>query len=366
MTAVRDLVDEMALRATGNDRHGLAALAARWPYRAGAADPWQHERLAAAGLEEVWGMGALAGDPVLPGQVQGLLLGDVAAYLGLPPGIPVGAGLLDSQAGLLGTMGRNAKLRVGHSAALIGGMAAPLLALSTAAREIPGVGGPYAETVLPGLSLYEAHHDGGAALDLVLETHPGGPQDANEAGHLAVAREVLALLDREGAAFAADFHVVPEDIDLPALMTGPRTGRSRRGFRETYYAVARGLALRTRETVAHLNAHGFAIERVTLAGGQARNPLMARLYRDALGCDLVISAHPEPVLLGTAMAAAVASGVFPSLPVAIDVMAPAQARLVADPYWRRVQGAAYGIYRDLAAAREAAAAAGRALAAMGR
>jgi ribulose kinase len=76
----------------------------------------------------------------------------------------------------------------------------------------------------------------------------------------------------------------------------------------------------------------------------------------------VISDHTEPVLLGIAMLAAVAAGVYPDIPAAIEVMTPAQSRLAPDPLWRRAHDAAHAISRTLATARDAIAEAGTALA----
>ena len=372
LRAVRDLCDELTRRASGNDRHSLAALATRWPYQADLDDPWRHDAFAAAGLEEVWGLGALSGDPVPAGRRQGALRGDVAEFLGLPPGIPVAAGLPDSLAGLLGALGRNLPSRLGRTLAVVGGRSTALLALSAAPRDIPGIGGPWVDALFPSLFLHEAGQPcAGAALDLLLAHHPGGPGEVSATAHAETAADILACLDTEGPAFAARRHLVPDwcgtlspwgDGTLRALVTGAGEDRTPRAFLETYYATARALALQLRHIAGHLAAHGLAAERVSLVGGQARNPLLRRLYRDAIGPDLVVCDHPEPVLLGAAMAAAVAAGVHPTLQNALDIMAPPQARLAPDPFWRRAHDAAYAIYRRLVEARDEAARAGNELA----
>lgn len=241
---------------------------------------------------------------------------------------------------------------------------------------IPGVWGPFRGAVFPGLWLYEGGQSfSGAALDALLVQHPGGPGVAEGAVHADVAAEVLDLLGREEGAFAAGRHVVPDwlgnraplnDGGVRALVAGLGEDSGHRAFLETYYATARGLALQVRQIIGHLDAHGFAIDRVALAGGHARSRLMERLYRDALGRGLVLSWTSEPVLLGTAMAAAVAAGVYPDLFVAVDMMAPAQARLTPDPFWRRVHDAAFGIYLRLFEARNDAAHAAMGLAGMVR
>ena len=366
VTAVRDLCDELARRATGFDGHALAALSSKWPHLPHDEDPWRHDLLDQIGLDDVWGMGGLAGDPLPVGAVHGRLLPDVASYLGLAPGLPVSAGMIDAQAGLLGVLGRNPRGRADNTLTLIGGTSTCLMALSATERAIPGVWGPFHGAILPGLWLTEAGQSfAGAALDAVLEHHPGGPRMAAPELHASTAAEVLDLLEREGPAFAAGRHLVPDwlgnraplnDGTLRALVTGLGEDLGYRAFLETYYATARGLALQVRHIIAHLNANGFAIDRVALAGGHARSPLFEQLYRDALGpTNLVLSRTAEPVLLGTAMAAAVAAGVHPDLFAAVDLMSPQQTRLSPDPFWRQAHDAAYGIYLRLYEARNGAA-----------
>ena len=368
LRTVRDLCDELARRATGVEAHAQASLTTQFPYLPQEVPPWREGLLAALDLAELPGLGALSGIAVPPGGMHGTLLPDVAAFFGLPPGIPVAAGLVDAHAGLLGTIGRGVAGRAENTAVLVGGAATALLALSPEERLIPGIEGPFRDALFPGLFLYQAMQPcAGTALDAVLARHGIG-------GHEAVAAEILAALDAEGAGFAARRHVVPDflgnraplnDATLGALATGIRAEGGHRAGLEAYYATARGLALQLRQVIGHFNANGFAISRVALGGAQSGNPLLERLYRDALG-GLVVSSAAQPVLLGVAMAAAVAAGIHPSLAIAVDRMAPPQIRLAPDPFWRRAHDAAFGIYLRLCAARDAAAFDADALAGLAR
>jgi D-ribulokinase len=130
-------------------------------------------------------------------------------------------------------------------------------------------------------------------------------------------------------------------------VTGLGEEISERALLEHYYATARGLALQSRHILDHLNAHGYAIDRVALAGGHLKNPLLVRLYRDALGAGAVLSEAPEPVLLGTAMVAAVTAGLYPDLFAALEAMAPTRTVMPTDPGWARAHEAAYRMYRKL-------------------
>lgn len=375
VTAVRDLCDDLVLRATGDDRHSFSALASKWPYDSGRDDPWRHELLEQVDLTEIWAMGALSGDHVPVGQAQAGLLSGVAAEWGVPPGIPVSAGIIDAHAGLLGAIGRNMLQRVETSAVLVGGFSSGLMLLSREQRHIPGVWGPFRDAILPGFWLHEAGQSySGAALDDVIALHPGGPRRVTAGAHAAVADEIQALLEREGAGFAAQRHIVPDwlgnrapqhDGSLRALDTGIDDGRSHRAFLETYYATARALALQMRHIIAHIAAFDVRVERLCLAGGQSRNPLLVRLYRDATNVDVVVPAEADPVLLGIAMAAAAAAQVYPDLPAAVEVMAPPQARMAPDRRWRQAHGIAYDIYLKLFDYRTETARASAALSALG-
>jgi ribulose kinase len=87
-----------------------------------------------------------------------------------------------------------------------------------------------------------------------------------------------------------------------------------------YYAGAVAIALGNRHILERLGEHGYRIDHLHLTGGHARNPLLVELYADASGCTVVLGEEEDGVLLGTAMAAAVAAGLYPSLAEAAAAM----------------------------------------------
>jgi ribulose kinase len=89
-----------------------------------------------------------------------------------------------------------------------------------------------------------------------------------------------------------------------------------------YFATALGIALGTRHIIDALGQEGFAVDRLHIAGGHIRNPLLMELYTDVTNCTVV--APPEQtdaVLLGTAIVAAAAAGLQSSLLEAAGAMA---------------------------------------------
>jgi FGGY-family pentulose kinase len=357
VTAIRDLCDELAFRATGEDRHSLCGLACKWPYLPNDASPWRHELLARLDLADLTGRGALNHAPLPVGSLHGRVSPMASAALGIPVGVPVAVGLIDAEAGTLGVLGRSYRGRMNATLALIGGTSTCYMAFAPDERTIAGVWGPFKDAVFEGFWLHEAGQSlTGAALDHVLIHHPGGPGKASPRSHAEAVAEILSCLDREGPAFAARRHVVPDwlgnrsplgDGTVRALLTGLGEETSRRSCLEAYFATARALALQARHIIEHLDDHGYAIRYVALSGGHLKNPLLVKLYRDALGRDLVMSETPEPVLLGTAMTAAVAAGLQSDLFAALDAMAPVQATTSADRMWQEAHEIAYAIYRRL-------------------
>jgi FGGY-family pentulose kinase len=372
VTAVRDLCDEVARRMTGVDRHSVCGLACKLPYLPADADPWRRDLIARLGLSDLLSRGELAKPPGRVGERHGVVSAAAADALGVAPGVPVAISLIDAEAGALGVIGRDFRRTMNRTLALIGGTSSSFMSFAEDERRISGIWGPFKDAVFAGYWMHEAGMSiSGAALDAALDHHPASPGKAGAQLHAETAREIVALLETEGPAFAARRHIVPDwlgnrapygDGAVRALVTGLGLETSHRAFLEHYYATARAIALQSRHIREHLNAHGYAIDRVCLSGGHAKNSLMVRLYRDALGADLVVSQAPEPVLLGGAMVAATAGGLYPDLFAALDAMAPEQTTQKADPLWAEANDAAYRAYLKLFAVRNEIESEGRRLA----
>ncbi len=363
----RDLCDELARRATGSDGHSICGLACKWAYLPHQGAGWSRGLLERLGLADLLGLGALSRPPLPVGAQHGLLSSAAAEQMGLPPGLPVAAGLIDAEAGTLGALNGHFKGAMNNTLVLVGGTSTCLMAFARDERQIPGVWGPFHGAVFPGLWLHEAGQScTGAALDGVLQHYPGGPGRAGPAEHAAAAAAIAGALAGEGSAFAAGRHLVPDWLGnrsplgnggVRALHTGLGEERGFADFLETYYATARAIVLQVRHIIEHLDEAGYAIRRVVLSGGHVRNPVLVRLYRDVLGNAagrlLVLPGASEPVLLGTAMVAAVSAGLYPDLLAAVKGMGQASHDCPPDTAWAVAHETAYRIYRQLFADRGA-------------
>ena len=96
-----------------------------------------------------------------------------------------------------------------------------------------------------------------------------------------------------------------------------------------------------------------------MTGGHTRNPLLMELYGDATGCTVVEPQAADAVLLGTAMVAAAAAGLYPDLPAACLAMQQGGLARTPDPTGpAKLRPRLSGIPRDAQAAAGAGRAAG--------
>ena len=71
VTAVRDLCDELARRATGVDRHSVCGLSCKLPYLPADQDPWRRSLLADLGIADLLSLGRLSDTPGRVGALHG-------------------------------------------------------------------------------------------------------------------------------------------------------------------------------------------------------------------------------------------------------------------------------------------------------
>jgi len=284
LRGVRDLCDHLAFRATGTPARSLCATAAKWPYlpdRGG----WAEDLLAALGIA-----GFPHDDPVLPpGAAIGPLSRQGAAELGLDRECVIAAGLIDAFAGALGAAPDMPALIAGTSnCVMAGGVAAA-----------PALWGPYPGAIMPA----EAVSEGGqSATGALLESIRR--QYSQSTTHDEIVARIAA-----GPEPGPGMHVLPDfkgnrapfaDPLMRGVIHGLSLERGVAAMDALYWRAAVGIALGTRQVIGHMR---LCPQRIAMAGGQARAPLLRQLYADATGAEI----HWQPedaVLRGTAIAAA--------------------------------------------------------------
>jgi sugar (pentulose or hexulose) kinase len=358
-----DLADFLTWRATGATARSACTLTSKWGWNADGAPP--EALLATFGLT---GMPPRAA-PV--GSAVGRLTPAAAADLGLAGGCAVAAGMIDAYAGALGVPGGLDDDRLAEAAALIAGALSCVMTLRAAPTPPPGLWGPYADVVLPGLWAAEGGQSAaGGLLDHIVRVHGAGLAVSADT-HGAIAARVAALRAQQGDAFAADLHVPPDFHGNQSPFGDPRArGDHGAGYGRLVRRAVRAVAARRHRAGAGAAADprsygGARHGRLGAAPGwrpcpqPAAEPALRRRHRPAGGGggganDAPQRPPPPPPpppggggrtptrCCWAPRSAPQARGGHGSLRAAARVMAPAMTRRTPDP------GRAPALERDLA------------------
>ena len=347
-----DLPDFLTWRATGATTRSLCSTVCKWTYL-GHEQRWDDAYFRSIGLGELVDEGyRRIGTEILPlgTSVGHGLSAEAAKAFGVPAGIAVGTSAIDAHAGGIGIIGAaigNDAPALERRLALIGGTSTCHMAVSPNPRFVPGVWGPYYSAMLPGQWLNEAGQSAtGSLIDHVVQTHVAFPALRDAAAtrgetiyqllnerveHLAAAAGVLpAMLTR-------NLHVMPDfhgnrspraDATLLGMISGLRLESGPDDLAVLYLATIQAIAYGTRHIIETLNAEGYAIDTILVAGGGSKNPVFLREHADACACTIVLPQEPEAVLLGAAVLGAVAGGAHADIPSAMTAMSRAGTQIL--------------------------------------
>lgn len=333
-----DLADFLTWRATGDLVRSTCTVTCKWTYLA-------HEKRWDPDYFRTIGLNELADEEFVrigqrieePGTPCGHGLSAAAAdEMGLPAGTPVAIGMIDAHAGGIGTAGVDNGAR--HNLAWVFGTSACTMTTTENPVYIPGVWGPYYSAMVPGMWLSEGGQSAaGAAIDQLVAFHPAAAEAGAQARALNVPLPVyladLALAKLSDTSKAIELvrglHVVPEFLGNRAPFADPHARAAIAGLGmerdidnliALYVAGLCAIGYGLRQILDAQRQHGVKTDKIAISGGAGQHPLVRQLLADA--CDLPILATQcgEPVLLGSAMLAAVAGNVAPTVSEAMRVM----------------------------------------------
>ena len=325
--AIYDLVDYLAMRASGSPARSRNTLTCKWTYLAHETPGWRRDFLVDVGLADVFERAGLPETPAPVGADLGPLTLRAARDLGLSTDCRVAVGVIDAFAGAPGMLGGYAGDPGGTEGqlALIAGTSSCVMAISLERRAFPGGWGPYFDAALPGHWIGEWGQSAtGALLDHVIQMHASGG-DPTPQRHRAIALRIKALRAEEGPNLAGRLHVLPDfhgnrsplaDPHALGVVSGLTLDVSFDSLCRLYWRTAVAIALGLRQILDGAKAAGFAADTLHVAGGHTKNPILMDLYADVLGCRIVEPEGGEAVLAGTAALAASAAGLYADVPAA--------------------------------------------------
>ena len=126
-----------------------------------------------------------------------------------------------------------------------------------------------------------------------------------------------------------DLHVVPEflgnrapfaDPDAKALIAGVALDSSLESLVGLYLAGLCGLGYGVRQIIDAQRSAGILTDTIIISGGAGQSALVRQVLADTTGITVAASTSEEPVLLGSAILGAVASGAHPDIQTAMQRM----------------------------------------------
>jgi D-ribulokinase len=336
-----DLTDFLTWKATGSLARSSCTLACKWTYLAHE-DRWDSSYFHRIGLGILAdeGFARIGNQVVAPGTALGQgLSATAAADLGLAPGTPVAAGLIDAHAGGLGTVGApDGPGSLTSRMAYVFGTSACTMSTTSAPCFVPGVWGPYFNAMCPNLWLNEGGQSAaGAAIERILQGHPAAAEAmaAAQAQGLSLPDHLSQTLeathkDLSAVALLAGPRLVVPDFNgnrsphandqARAVLAGLGTDTGINDLVGFYIAALCGLGYGLRQILDAQAARGLTIDSVVISGGAGSSALVRQLISDAIGLPVATPQSPEPVLLGAALLGAKAGGLYPDLTRAMQQM----------------------------------------------
>ncbi len=332
-----DLADYLTWRASGSLARSTCTVTCKWTYLA-------HERRWDDSYFRQIGLGALADEGftrigteiVEPGtRLAEGLTAKAASDLGLVAGTAVGAGLIDAHAGGVGTVGAEGSPT--DSLAYVFGTSSCTMTTTQNPVFVPGVWGPYFEAMVPDMWLNEGGQSAaGAAIDQLVAFHPATAEAAAEAAKAGQPLPVW-LADRalekttasDAISLVGEIHVVPEflgnrapfaDPHARAVIAGLGMERDLDSLIALYVAGVAAIGYGLRQIIETQAKNGAVVKQVVISGGAGAHELTRQILADAAGLPLVATEAEEPVLLGSAILAGVASGRHPDMTGAMKAM----------------------------------------------
>ena len=331
-----DLPDYLTWRASGAVDRSICTVTCKWTYLAHE-QRWDEKYFKDIGLAELVNDGfvRIGTSIVAPGTALGKgLTAQAASDLGLPEGTAVGASLIDAHAGGVGTLGGKVgdqNLAIENRLAYIFGTSACSMASAKEPVFVDGVWGPYFSAMIPGLWLNEGGQSAaGAAIDHLVEMHPAAGKAKAHAQ--AAGLSLVAWLDRQvqskykylsdSIELARDIHIVPEFLgnrspfaepDARAIIAGLGLETSVESLLSQYVAGLCGIGYGLKQLLNKFAAKGIDIKLIAASGGAAQSSLVCQILADTTETSVSLSNTTEPVLLGSAMLAAMASGHYARL-----------------------------------------------------
>ena len=257
------------------------------------------------------------------GERAGGLLPQMADRMGLPAGIAVAVANVDAHVTAPAVKATDPGVMV-----MIMGTSTCHIMSGVELGEVDGMCGVVMGGVIPGLYGYEAGQSAVGDIFAWFVDQAVPPEY-----HAAASAEGISLhgyLEREAAKQKPGEHGLIAldwwngnrstlvDVDLSGMLIGATLATR---APDIYRALIESTAFGTRVIIEAFEARGIEVRELVAAGGlPEKNALLRQIYADVTGRSFKLSGSAQAPALGSAMHAAVAAGIYPSIQAAADKM----------------------------------------------
>jgi len=251
--------------------------------------------------------------PAVPADRKaGELSPDVAAKVGLPPGVPVAAGAFDAHMGAVG-----AGVKPGTLSKVLGTSSCDMMVapMDSDLPDVPGLCGIVPGSIIPGMYGLEAGQSAVGDIFNWFVSHlaPAAYGTGAEA-HAGLTRAAEKLRPGESGLLALDWNNGNRTILIDPLLSGLVLGQTLHTTApEVYRALVEATAFGALTIINRFEEYGVAVREVVNCGGIAeKNPFVMQIYADVCNRPMKISRSAQTCALGAAIFGAVVGGAYRS------------------------------------------------------
>ncbi|MBU8913287.1 MAG: hypothetical protein KOO61_04635 [Spirochaetales bacterium] len=274
------------------------------------------------------------------GEVAATLGPQMAAETGLSEGIPIAGGGADAY---MGVVGINA-LEPGRLA-LITGSSHLQVGISDTEVHAAGLFGSFPDAILPGLQVVEAGQvSTGSVLKWFVSNFLNDEITSEAARRNGSIYDVLNELSAELPPGSDGLLVLEHWQGNRTPWVDPNSRGVIRGLTlkhgpaHIFRAIMEGVAYGTKVIIDRMEAEKFNINEIIACGGATQSDLWMQITADVTGRPITIPKDQQAVSLGSAMAATVPAGIYPSVAEAAAGMSETEKQIDPNPDAHRAYG----------------------------
>jgi ribulose-phosphate 3-epimerase len=307
----------------------------RWHFDASRPGGWPESMLRVLGMEGL--LNKWPKEVLPPGVVVGGLISAAAQHLGLPEGLPVAQGGADAFIGMIGLGVVNP-----GDMALLTGSSHLHLGCTDKVFHGSGIWGTYNDAVLPDVNIVEGGQTSTGSVLAWFKRLVGNPswEELNAEGEaVPLGCEGVVCLDH----FQGN-----RTPHTDALSRGAITGLTlKHGRGHVFRALIESVCFGTEAVLTAMRANGYSPSQIVVAGGPTKSDLWLQCHADACGLPFVLTKVSDAPMLGCAILAAKAAGLYPDVRAAVQAMVHIDRIVQPDPARTQAYRMQFATYQQL-------------------